>query len=137
MTLGPAEKKTLSDVRMNKAGEFLSDAEKTLKEGLYRTSINRSYYALLNATRSLLILEGSNPLSHDGIVTMLSLHFIKRGLLPVELGKAYKKLLSLRSDADYGDFDEAGNDEAQESFRSAQDAIEKIDEVRKRLYAEL
>jgi uncharacterized protein (UPF0332 family) len=137
MTLEPGEKKTLSDVRMEKAVEFLGDAEKTLKEGLYKTSINRSYYALLNATRSLLVLEGSNPLSHDGTITMLSLHFIKKGLLPVDLGKTFRKLLSLRSDVDYGDFDEAGKDEAEESFRTAKDSIAKIDEVRKRLYAEL
>ncbi len=137
MTLEPGEKKTLSDVRMEKAAEFLRDAEKTLKEGLYRTSINRSYYALLNATRSLLILEGSNPLSHDGVITMLSLHFIKKGLLPVELGKAYRKLLSLRSEVDYGDFDEAGRAEAEESVGTAKDAIGKIDQVRKRLCAEL
>jgi uncharacterized protein (UPF0332 family) len=66
---------------------------------------------------------------------MLSLHFIKKGLLPVKLGKTYRELLSLRSDVDYGDFDEAGKYEVGESFETAQDAIGKIDEVRKRLYA--
>ena len=57
MTLDSQEKKYLNDIRMAKAKEFLQDAEANYREGRYKTSINRSYYAALNASRSILILE--------------------------------------------------------------------------------
>jgi uncharacterized protein (UPF0332 family) len=59
----------------------------------------------LNAVRAILILEGSNPESHEGAVTLLSLKFIKQGVLPTEIVKKFKILLSRRTDVDYGDFD--------------------------------
>ncbi|MBI4618745.1 MAG: nucleotidyltransferase domain-containing protein [Desulfobacterales bacterium] len=49
----------------------------------YKTAINRSYYSVLNAARAILILEGANPETHEGVVTMLSLRFIKIGILEV------------------------------------------------------
>jgi len=41
--------------------------------GRHRTSVNRAYYAALNAVRAILILEGVNPETHEGAVTLLSL----------------------------------------------------------------
>ena len=61
MTLEQQDKKSLSDVRMAKAREFLKDARANLSEGRHGTAVNRSYYAALSAARSILILEGVNP----------------------------------------------------------------------------
>jgi uncharacterized protein (UPF0332 family) len=38
----------------------------------------------LNAARALLILEGVNPETREGVITMLSLRFAKPGLLSGE-----------------------------------------------------
>jgi uncharacterized protein (UPF0332 family) len=133
VTLDRDDKKNLSDIRMEKAREFLHDAENNLKEGRFRTSINRSYYSVMNGARSLLILEGLNPETHDGITTMLSLHFIKKGLLPVEIIKIYKTLLSRRTDVDYGDFDAIDSSETEDSAKSAAKALEMIDVLRKKM----
>ena len=133
MTLDRDEKRTLSNIRMEKAREFLEDAEKNYKEGRLRTAINRSYYSIMNASRSLLILEGLNPETHDGIATMLSLHFIKKGLLPTEVIKIYKTLSSRRADVDYGDFDAIDSAETEDSVSSAAQALEMIEPLRKKL----
>jgi uncharacterized protein (UPF0332 family) len=45
MTLEPKDKRSLSDMRMAKAAEFLEDARANAREGRYRTAVNRSYYA--------------------------------------------------------------------------------------------
>ena len=67
MTLEPKDKITLSNIRMDKAREFLDDARATLAEARHKTAINRSYYSALNAVRAILILEGVNPETHvDG-----------------------------------------------------------------------
>jgi uncharacterized protein (UPF0332 family) len=131
------DKKVLSDARMEKAREFLADARATYDEKRYRTSINRAYYAALNAARAILILEGANPETHDGAVTLLSLRFIKTGVLSVDVVKKFKILLSRRTDVDYGDFDTTGPTEAEDSLRSAEEVIEVIDRARKKIITEL
>ena len=92
---------------------------------------------MLNAVRSILILEGVNPESHEGAMTLLSLRFVKTGLLPVDLTKQFKKLLSRRSDVDYGDFDSIDEWDTRDSLESAERMIANIDTVRVTLIREL
>lgn len=137
MTLDTKDKKALSDARMDKANEFLSDARATFNEGRFRTSVNRAYYAALNAVRAILILEGANPETHEGAVTLVSFRFVKTGILPVDTIKKFKVLLSRRTDVDYGDFDTIDAADAEDSVKSAGLIIETIDRVRTKLIAEL
>ena len=81
MTLNSDDKKTLSDIRFDKAVEFLEDARANCTEFRLKTAVNRSYYAALNAVRALLMLEGVNPETHNGAVTTLSLRLIKPNIL--------------------------------------------------------
>lgn len=133
MTLESKDKKAVSDVRMAKAYEFLEDARANYNEGRFKTSINRSYYAALNAIRSILILEGANPLTHEGVITMLSLRFIKSAILPVDIIRKFKVLLSRRTDVDYGDFETVDKTDAEESMRSSEKIIKLIDKTRKKI----
>jgi len=133
MSLSSEDKKVLSEIRFEKASEFLKDARANLKETRLKTAINRSYYSALNAVRALLILEGVNPESHSGAVTMLSLRFVKTGLLPVEVIKSFKILLSRRADVDYGDFEHITTAEAEDSVDRAEKILEQIDTLRKKL----
>ena len=135
MTLEPQDKRSLSDMRMAKALEFLEDARANAREKRNRTAVNRSYYAALNAVRAVLILDGANPETHEGVVTMLSLRLIKPGILPVEVVKNFKVLLSRRTDVDYGDFDSTGQTEADDSIRITADMIGLIEAARKKLSA--
>lgn len=129
MTLGPEDKKALSNVRMAKAREFLEDARANYLEGRYKTAINRSYYAALSAARSALILEGANPETHDGVVTMLSLRMVKPGLLSIDLIKKFKTLLSRRTDVDYGDFETVDKTEAEDSIRITEEILAQIEKA--------
>jgi uncharacterized protein (UPF0332 family) len=133
MNLDMHDKKALSDLRSKKAFEYLADAEANLKESRFGTSINRSYYALLNAARALLILDGVNPQSHNGVMTMLNLRFVQPGLLPKAIAKNFKLLLSRRTDADYGDFELTDSRDAQDSVDLAKQTIAQIEKVRKNL----
>jgi uncharacterized protein (UPF0332 family) len=130
------DKKILSDVRIEKAREFLADAQANFKQQRFRTAVNRAYYASLSALRSLLILEGINPETHDGVLTMLSLRFIKTEILPVHIIRNFKTLFSKRTDVDYGDFDTTSSTDAEESLKNAEEIIESIDIVRKKLITE-
>jgi len=137
MTLSLEDKKALSELRIKKAYEFLEDARANFKDGRYKTSVNRCYYAVMNAARALLILEGSNPETHEGVITMLSLRFIKPGLLPADIIKSYKLLLSRRTDVDYGDFETIDSKDANDSLKLSGEIIKSMDELRKSLSKEL
>ena len=137
MTLSPEDKKALSDIRFEKALEFLDDARANLEEARFKTSTNRGYYAALSAVRALLILEGVDPNTHSGAITTLSLRFIKPGLVPVEVAKNIKLLLSRRTDVDYGDFESIDSTEAEDSLYRAKNVLEQIDTIRRKLIAEL
>jgi uncharacterized protein (UPF0332 family) len=133
MTLSPQDKKTLSAMRMEKAYKYLQDAAANYEEKRYETSVNRSYYAVLNAVRSILILEGINPESHKGVITMLSLRFVKPGLIPKDTLRKFELLLSRRTDADYGDLETIDKNDAEDSMRTAEKIVKLIDKVRKKM----
>ena len=90
---------------MEKAYKLLEDTKANYKEGRHETSVNRSYYAALSAVRSILILEGVDPESHKGAIMLLSLRFVKPGLLSKNIVKKFEILLSRRTEVDYGDFE--------------------------------
>ncbi|MEX2445553.1 MAG: HEPN domain-containing protein [Alkalispirochaeta sp.] len=133
MKLNRQDKENLSEIRFGKAGEFLRDARANMEEARYKTGINRAYYAVLQAIRSLLVLEGLDAETHSGAITLLSLHFVKTGQLPLETIKMVKLLLSRRTDVDYGDFDSTTAEEAQDSLQKAEALLEQIDELRREI----
>ena len=135
--LSSEEKIALSDVRIEKSREMLSDAVKNFNAGMYKTSVNRSYYSVLHSARSLLILRGVDPVRHDGVKMMISLHFIKTKLLPDEIITIFKNLLTLRTDVDYGDFESVGRGDAGKAIRQARKFIKTLETVREKLVKEM
>ena len=134
--LSKEEKISLSDIRFEKSKTMLTDAKKSYEAEMYKTSVNRSYYAILHAARSILILQGVDPSRHEGVKTMLSLHFVKPKLLSQDAIKIFHNLLSMRTDVDYGDFEYISKEDAKESYEEAQKFIEMIESIKKKLQEE-
>lgn len=135
--LSLSEKIALSDYRFEKAKEALKDGIEAFENKSLKVSVNRAYYTVLHAIRSLLILKGIDPVTHDGAKTMFSLHFIKSKLLPAETLKIFNHLLMLRRDVDYGDFEEINNEDATIALDKAKSFIEMIEPVRQKLLKEI
>ncbi len=74
----------LSKYRMEKAKDDLDTAEIMLDNKKYSQSINRSYYAIFHALRSLLAFSKFDSQKHSGIISYFNLHFIKTGKIEVE-----------------------------------------------------
>ncbi len=129
MTLSAQEKVNLARYRFEKARSLLKDAHTLFDAQSYESSVNRSYYAILTASRALLILRGTDAQSHEGIKTMLSREFIRTGLLPKEFGETFRSIQARRVDSDYGDYAEIGRDEAADSFKRAEQFLQKVDEL--------
>lgn len=61
-----------------------------LKLKQYRTSLNRSYYAVFYAMRAVNVLEGFDSSKHSGVIAYFNSHFLKEGKLDKELSKIIK-----------------------------------------------
>lgn len=58
----------LAMYRMERAFEMLIAAEDNLKIGQYKTSLNRSYYAIFHAMRAANIIKGFDSSKHSGVI---------------------------------------------------------------------
>lgn len=125
MTIEIKDKIELSSYRIEKAKRLLRDALNLFNLSSYESSINRSYYAILNASRALLILRGIDPEIHEGVKTMLSKEFIRTGLLPKEFGETFGSIQARRMDSDYGDYKEITKDEAIDPLKRSEEFVRK------------
>ena len=63
--------KELAGYRMDRAKEMLVAARENLEIGQYKTSLNRSYYAIFHAMRAMNILKGFDSSKHSGVIAFL------------------------------------------------------------------
>ena len=116
---------------MVKAHRALASAHKLLQDDDGDGACNRAYYAMFDAARASLIASKA-PVppdiakTHSGLISAFSLHLVKPGLFPVELGRSLNKAEDLRLVAHYkGDSIEA--EEAIWVVQQAQAFIEEAD----------
>lgn len=111
--------KELSAYRLLKAREDLEAAEITLRESLYKVSINRSYYAIFHAIRAVTALDGYDSSKHSGIIAYFNQNYVKTSKFDKESSKLVKSASFLREKSDYQDFYVASKQEAQKQLEDA------------------
>lgn len=95
-----------STVLMDKASRAVASAKLLLDAGDVDGTCNRAYYAMFDAARAALIglgvsVEPAVVKTHSGLIAAFSLHLVKTGRFPVELGKALNRVAEIRLVADY------------------------------------
>lgn len=90
--------------RLERASETIKEAEYNAVGGYYNTAVNRLYYSAYYAASALMLAYGLKTTTHAGVKTLLSLHFVKTGLLNIEHGKTFMLLFENRQSGDYEDF---------------------------------
>jgi uncharacterized protein (UPF0332 family) len=104
MKLSEEERKAVVVLRLQKAKETLSEVKDIMELGYWRTAANRLYYACYYATSALLIKYGYSAHTHSGVISLLGLHFVSKGIISKESGKFYGRLFELRQTGDYDDW---------------------------------
>ncbi len=89
--------------RLHRAEDALEDALILSEKDKWNTVVNRLYYACFYAVIALLLKNGIETRSHDGVRTQFGLHFIKTGVIDKQQGKLFSKLFDFRQKGDYGD----------------------------------
>lgn len=86
-------------VSLDKASKTFLEAD----EGGFFVSgaVSRLYYFLLHNVRALLLSEGLEPKTREGVLRVFSLHFIKEGLFEPKASHLSARLMKYREEADY------------------------------------
>ena len=94
-------KKDFIKYRREKAGQTLDDARYLLEGKRLFSAVNRIYYALFYEVSALLQVRNLSSPKHSGIRDLFNKHFIKTGILEVEIGKFYSQMFDFRQQGDY------------------------------------
>jgi uncharacterized protein (UPF0332 family) len=94
----------LSNYRIEKAKDLLSQAELLSANKKFDGSLNRSYYAIFSAIRSLLALIKLDSSTHAGVLSFFDRYFIKTGIIDKNFSKIAHSAFDSRQDSDYEDF---------------------------------
>lgn len=121
----------LSRYRIQEAKNSLKVAEHCLKEGLYKDSINRSYYVAFYAIKAVLALGTIDFKRHKDVVAYFNKEYVATNVFPRELGKRLGMLKQLREKSDYDDFYIASRDQAEGQYHTAKYTIEIVEEYLK------
>ena len=102
-TLSESDRKEIVKYRLEKAERAYLEAVRSIESGFVETSANRLYYAAYYAVSALLIANGIQTKTHNGIIQQFGLNFIKTKVLERKMGTIYNQLFSLRLTGDYED----------------------------------
>jgi uncharacterized protein (UPF0332 family) len=86
---------------MARGSEALREARVLLREGLFNGAISRAYYAAYHWASALLFTKGLEPRTHRGKIQLISLHFVKTGLLDDADAAHLSRLEDFRELGDY------------------------------------
>lgn len=119
--------KELAGYRMERAREMLSAAEGNLGIGQYKTSLNRSYYAIFHAMRAANILKGFDSSKHSGVIAFFNKEYLKEGIMDRQLSAVIKGSSFLREKSDYDDFFIASRKEAEVQLENARGFLNTVE----------
>lgn len=122
-------KDTLIRYRKDKARETLDDARMLLRDGTPSSALNRIYYAMFYEVLALLQTKDLSSSKHTGVRALFNEHFVKAGIVPVELGRQFSRMYDFRQKSDYGDFVKIQPDKVSEWFEQAVAFINEIDQI--------
>lgn len=122
-------RKALIAYRIQRAYETLKEADVMIRESFYNASVNRMYYACYYAAVALLLKFDIQAQTHNGVKTMLGLHFISTGKLPLKIGKTFSTLFEKRQSGDYDDFVYCDRNMVEDLYPQAQLFIDSIKEM--------
>lgn len=120
--------KELANYRLERAKEMLTASEDNLGVKQYRTSLNRSYYAIFHAMRAANSLEGYDSSKHSGVIAFFTQTFLKTEIIDRGMAKILKESSYLREKSDYDDFYIASKDEAEKQLEKAREFVSAVQE---------
>jgi len=122
----PVEIQELCRYRLDKARDELSTSTILLGHKKFSQSINRSYYAVFQATRALLALDRFDSKKHSSIISYFGKQYIASGRIPHIYHEILTGAFKIRNLSDYDDYYVATKEEAENQNRQAEQFVDFI-----------
>jgi len=129
MSLKKEERKEIIKFRLKKANDTFTEVPVQMENKFYRTAANRLYYACYYAATALLINDGYEAHTHNGVKTLLGLHYINSNKIEKSFGKMYRQLFNLRQTGDYEDWINIEEDDIKPFLEPAEKFIAEIENL--------
>ena len=104
MSFNDEERTLVVRKELERAHEVYEEIEVMRQAGKWNGAANRIYYSVLHAVNALFINDGLQVKRHKGSHVMFSQYYVKTGKLPMEYGRFYNNLQTLREKSDYNCF---------------------------------
>ena len=124
---------TLSKYRFDEALEDLDTAKLTFQNG----RLNRSYYAIFHAMRAVFAIEGFDSKKHSGVISHFNQYYVHTKIFDVITSDIIEAAFKERGNADYKDFYEVKEGDAQRQILNAEKFIDIIRPYLQECWAEM
>ncbi len=121
------EEKDLIRYRMERAKETLCEARLMYDENYLYGAANRIYYACFYAVLALLLTKKLSSSKHSGVIKLFNQHFVKEGIIPIEMGKFYSRMFDTRMESDYSELVQLEKSQIESDIAEAEKFIATID----------
>ena len=127
------ENRTLAQYRISRVKETFEDALSLFQKGSFISAVNRFYYATFYAARALLATKGLDSSKHSGVISLFQKHFVKTGIVNIDISKVFPRIFERRIDTDYEDFVQLTKEEVESIKNQTFLFIQECERVLKKL----
>lgn len=104
MKMSDEERKALVEQRIKRAYDTWNETKGIVEGEYWLAAANRMYYACYYLTSALLVSHNIEANTHAGVIRMLGMYFVEKGILSKEMGHYYGRLFEMRQSGDYDDW---------------------------------
>lgn len=99
--MNDTNKKINIEMEIEKGKSCLKQADILFKNDEYDGAVSRAYYAIFHHASAMVLTKGIEARSHEGLVRLFNLHFIKTGVLSKQYSTILSHAQKAREEADY------------------------------------
>lgn len=116
----------LSKYRIETAFEKIKAAELLLDNNMIKDSINRSYYAIFDAMRAVLALDGADYKHHSQVIGNFNKNYIALEIFDKKYSSIIQSAFLVRNSSDYDDFYIVSIDDARKQLSDAKEFADSV-----------
>ncbi len=123
------DRKSMIAHHREKSLHILNQAHQMMDLGHWDLAVNRYYYACFHMIHALFVSRGIVAHTHGGTLSQLTLHFVKTGLLPLDYGGFFSRMVQLRQKADYNSVANITEQDARDIVDMSCALVEKVESL--------
>ena len=120
------DKDDIIQYRIEKSERTFLEAKSLKLSQFWNGAVNRLYYTCYHIVSALLIKDGINASTHNGVRSQFFKFYIKTEKMDRKFSVLYSDLMNKRQESDYDDFQDFEQEDIEPLFDEVQEFIEAI-----------